>query len=206
MSRRTRARAASALALPLLVLAAPLAAADPVTYEVDAAASTFEVATKSAGVLGGLAHDHVIRAARFTGRIVYDKDAPERSSVVIEVDARSLEVVDKGISADDRREIAKTMHEEVLRTHAHRTLKFVSKKVRAGSGGLEVTGELTLAGETKEVEVAVAVDADAGALSARGSFSFLQTRFGIEPYSAGLGTIKVADAVRLSFAVKAKAR
>jgi hypothetical protein len=45
----------------------------------------------------------------------------------------------------------------------------------------------------------------ADTLMASGSFTVRQTDFGIQPYSTGFGTVKVADPVRFEFDVVGRA-
>jgi hypothetical protein len=45
-----------------------------------------------------------------------------------------------------------------------------------------------------------------GRLTARGSFSFNQTDFGMEPVTAGAGTVRVKDALDVKFVLAAHRR
>ena len=76
---------------PLLAFAPCLALASPVTYSLDPAETELVALTRPAGVFGGMAHPHVIAARDPSGSIVYDAEAPERSSVEIRLAASSLE-------------------------------------------------------------------------------------------------------------------
>jgi polyisoprenoid-binding protein YceI len=189
-----------AIAAAFFALAAAARAAEPARFRL-APESRFEVKTKTAGLFGGLAHEHVVRAARFSGTIVWAPDAPAACSVEIEIDAEALVIADQGIDEDERREIAQTMRgKDVLDVARWKTISFRSTEVRRSGSELRVRGALTLHGTTRMVEAPAVVSLEPnGRLRARGSFFFRQSDFGIEPYSAGLGTIKVADEVELLF-------
>ena len=83
--------------------------------------------------------------------------------------------------------------------------------VRAGSiGGTwdqpTVAASVTLKGQTRSIDVPLAIERTDGAIVARGAFSILQSDFGITPFSIGGGAIAVADAVEISFEIYAARR
>jgi hypothetical protein len=53
------------------------------------------------------------------------------------------------------------------------------------------------------IDVRPAIARDAGSIVARGAFRVLQSDFGITPFSIGGGAIAVADAVDVSFEIRA---
>jgi polyisoprenoid-binding protein YceI len=75
-------------------------------------------------------------------------------------------------------------------------ITFRSTDIATAGGGLRVTGDLTLLGRTAPLELDVAVND--GTLTAAGVIR--QTDFGMKPYSALFGALKVADEVRVSLA------
>lgn len=166
----------------------------PATYRL-LPESRFEVRTETAGVLSRLVHVHVVTAGAFSGTLRWDADRVDRSSVAVTVPVDSL-VVDTRADPDDRASIRATMSTRVLGASEHPRIAFRSTAVeRAPGDSLRIAGELTLAGATRPVTVTLAHRAGVGRLWVWGSFTVRQTDFGIEPYSAGLGTLKVADEV-----------
>jgi polyisoprenoid-binding protein YceI len=166
----------------------------PITYTLSPQ-SRLDVLTRKAGVLGGFGHDHRIRARSFSGTIVYDPANAAASRVEITVETRSLDVLPSGADRKDGPRVEKAMREHVLHPDRFPTITFRSRSVAPIEGGLRVTGNLTLAGQTHPVTVDVQLQAGARQLVAVGKFSIKQTDWGIEPYSAALGTIKVANEV-----------
>jgi polyisoprenoid-binding protein YceI len=61
-----------------------------------------------------------------------------------------------------------------------------------------------LKGVTKRIAVPVAATVTPQQIRAAGKYALKQTDFGIKPYSAAGGTIKVKDEVVLSFDIVAK--
>jgi hypothetical protein len=121
---------------------------------------------------------------------------PSESSVELTADAGSLRVVEatggmQSLSDDDRANIHQTIDDEILE---RQRIGFRSTAVRAGPGGdrLHAEGELTLAGETHPIAFDLVAGGD-GALSAAAVVK--QRDWGINPYSALLGALKVKDEV-----------
>jgi polyisoprenoid-binding protein YceI len=198
-----------------LVLLSPVLAARSVVYTVDPARSEFVVRLFKAGVGSALAHDHVVRATHYSGRIQGDPDEPSSVSIDVEVQSASLRADEPatraryGLSAlpsdSDREEIQRTMESTTqLDVAGHPTMRFHSTRVERNAGDrFTVTGELTIRDVGQPVSFPAIVEQRDGALHARGSFRFRQSSFGFRPYSAFLGAVKNQDEVVLEFDVVA---
>jgi hypothetical protein len=93
-------------------------------------------------------------------------------------------------SAADRAQIERAVREEIL--HAERYGEAVLQgRASAAPSGLRVVGELSLCGHKAPIELAVTERQ--GALDAR--TELIASRFGIAPYRALGGALKVADRV-----------
>jgi polyisoprenoid-binding protein YceI len=164
-----------------------------------AATSHFEVTTGKAGLLGFAGHDHRIRARAVAGHIVYRPGAPTTSRVEIVVPADSLEVLTPADTAEIR-QVTAALQADVLHVARYPEIRFVSTAMTPTPDGLRVQGALTLAGETRDVSVAVALTVSGDTLRATGTFPVRQTDFGITPYRGGpAGTVRVADRVTIEF-------
>ena len=97
------------------------------------------------------------------------------------------------LGADDKANIETTIDDEVLKGQA---IEFRSTAVQPAAAGsrLSVRGELTLVGETRPIAFDLVVGDD-GTLS--GSVVVKQSEWGITPYSALFGALKVADEVEV---------
>jgi hypothetical protein len=121
------------------------------------------------------------------------------ASIVLDADATSLRVREgtggiQALADDDMASIEQTIDEEVLKGME---IAFRSKSVEvaADGGRLSVRGDLTLAGMTHTLAFDVMIDRD-GRLS--GSAVVKQTDWGIKPYSALFGALRVADEVEVA--------
>src|ERR1700688_3553623 len=82
-------------------------------YAIDARRSTFTVRAFATGMLSAFGHNPTIAIPDFQGEIQFGTDTLEDASLRIVIQAASLVVTDD-ISAKDRQEIERRMHEEVL--------------------------------------------------------------------------------------------
>lgn len=163
--------------------------------------AVLRVFTFKEGLLSGVAHDLELAVERF--RI--DWDAAHVSATF---DTRSLRVLHAvvagrpapdALSARDRRTIERNIAEDVLATAQHAEARFESTSVEVAGDGFVVHGTLTLAGVQHELSVPVRRDGSRYAAEV----VLDQRRFGIEPYSAMLGTLKLKPEVRVRLDVPA---
>ena len=157
--------------------------------------ATLTVRTKRTGAASKAGHDLLIEVTSWSATLEPDADP----ALTLTADSRSLRVLEGtgGIQAlgdDDKAGIEKTIDDEVLEGTA---IEFRSTKVELGADGNPETveGELQLAGERHPVRFELAVAED-GRLS--GMAIVKQSDWGMKPYSALFGTLKVADEVEVS--------
>jgi hypothetical protein len=156
----------------------------------DASSADCFVFTFKEGLLSAVAHDLKLRASKF--RIEVDEAA---GSVRASFEADSLRVVCamKGgvqggsLSDKDRRDIEDNIAKDVLEPRKHARIVFESESVTRQGDGFRITGKLAIKGKERSI-----------ALSARRRGDRLvaevpvhQPDFGIKPFSAALGTMKI---------------
>jgi polyisoprenoid-binding protein YceI len=190
----------------LLVLVESASAA---TFKVDPSRSSLVVQIVRDGVAGRLAHDHVVQATTFSGRVVHDPAAREASSIHLEVETSTLKADDPATrrkfgvrgepSAADVVEIEQHMKAaEQLDVTRYPLVTFTSTAITAQAGGRYlVAGRLTIRGVTRTVEFPARVVMDGHALHGTATLAFKQSAFGYKPYSALMGAIKNKDEVTL---------
>jgi polyisoprenoid-binding protein YceI len=157
--------------------------------------ATLSVHTARAGAAAKAGHDLVIHVTDWEADLLVADD-PAQSTMTLSADASSLRVVEGtgGIQAlgdDDVTSIHKTIDDEVLR---HQGIAFRSTTVEADGDTLRARGELTIGDSARPVEFDL-VSTDAKEL--RASAVVVQSEFGIKPYSALFGALKVKDEVRV---------
>jgi len=169
--------------------------AKPRRVEIDASTAECLVFTQKEGLLSKIAHDLKIRVTKFT--LAWDGD-----TLSARFDPRSLRVVDamvKGrespgaLGAGDKKKIEKSIVSDVLHPRKHRSIEFRSSEVAPEGDGYRVKGELDLHGVTRSISAKVKLSG--GHWSAQVTID--QPAYGIEPFSAMLGTLKVKPKVRV---------
>ncbi len=142
------------------------------------------------GILSSVGHDLVLRVTAF--EIEVD---PSRPAVRARFDPASLRVAAAfrdgrpvaGPTAAERRDIERTAATTVLHADRHPEIRFESTAVTPRPDGWEVRGQLTLAGRTGPVVAEVRRQEGRRVAEAR----LHQPDFGVKPYSAMLGGLRV---------------
>ena len=180
------------------------------TYTIVPSESNFWVFVGKSGLFSALAHDHEIGVKHFGGRVVIPEAGTAGGSLEMEVDAPSLVVLDKKPSEEDKKKIFNSMHNEVLESAKYQKITFKSvsvgdlKQTGNDTYSFVVNGDLTLHGVTKRIALPVAAIITPQQLRATGKYTLKQTDYGITPYSAAGGTIKVKNEVVVNFDIVAK--
>jgi len=148
------------------------------------------------GVAAKMGHDLTLQASSWSGKADINPDDPSSSTVSVTIDAGSLEVIEgkggaKPLSESDKKDIKKNIE----KTLGRGDISFESTGVSGSAPRISVKGDLTIGGQSRPVTLDLTVD-DSG--KAQGKVSFAQTQFGIKPFSAMLGALKVKDSVDVS--------
>jgi polyisoprenoid-binding protein YceI len=166
-------------------------------YELGPNEATLSVHTRKGGAAAKAGHNLTIAVTDWSGTLAIGDD-PASSSVALTANSGSLEVTDAsgGVMAlgdDEKASIKQSIAEDVLKGGA---IEFHSSSVEpnAEGGPLTVNGELDLLGKVQPITFELQAGDD-GKLS--GSAKLKQTDFGIKPYSALFGTLKVLDEIEV---------
>ncbi|MGA8539958.1 MAG: YceI family protein, partial [Terriglobales bacterium] len=153
--------------------------------------------------LSAFGHNPTIAIRDFSGEAHVNSEDLEESSLKITVKAAALTVKDD-LSDKDRREMERTMHEEILETPTYPEIVYECSNVATTTGGdgqysIILNGDLTLHGVTRTQAVPARLVLDGESLRAFGNFSLRQTDYGLKLASVAGGTLKVKDEVKFSF-------
>jgi polyisoprenoid-binding protein YceI len=173
-------------------------------YRFDPTHSRFTVQAFAAGMLSFLGHNPTFAVTGFVGELMLDPASPaDGVSVRLTVRADSLQLMDK-VSASDRRQIEETMWRETLEVAAHPEIAFESTEVAVGprTGDempVRIMGRMTLHGlaGTHLIDARLTLYSDGVRLA--GEFVLPQSACQIQPVVALGGTIKLKDALEVSF-------
>jgi polyisoprenoid-binding protein YceI len=177
---------------------APLAAG---THTLGPDDASLTVHTKKGGAAAKAGHNLTIEVTAWEATV----EVGEEISMSLTADAHSLKVRDghggvTPLGNMERSSIEQSIDEEVLEGTA---IEFRSTNVAVVDGGLEVDGELELNGKRRPLSFELTAG-DGGALT--GAATFKQSDWGMKPYSALFGTLKVLDEVRVEFTTNERTR
>ncbi|MDP9231498.1 MAG: YceI family protein [Actinomycetota bacterium] len=169
----------------------------PGTYSLGAKNGTLSVRTGRTGAAAKAGHDLLIHVTAWQATLEVGED-PAQTSIVLDADASSLRVREgtggmQALGDDDKASILEAIDDDVLK---RKRIEFRSTAVQtADDSRISVQGELTLVGKAGPIAFDLAVGDD-GKLT--GTAVVKQTDWGIEPYSALFGALKVADEVEVA--------
>lgn len=156
-----------------------------------------QVRTYREGMASRAGHDLVIDVTAWRATVVTGLDSVP-AGVELTADPRSLRVRDgsggaKALTDRDRGEIAKNIDEKVL---GGRAIEFRSTAIErpGGNGRLGVAGELSIAGVTRPVRFDLTLGPDG---EVQGTVQVRQSEWGVKPYTALMGALKVRDEVEV---------
>lgn len=168
----------------------------PGTYSLETPDARLTIHTSRVGAASRAGHDLLIEVERWGATVEIAPD-PAQSVFELNADSRSLKVLEgtggiKALGDDDRSSIVKTINDEVLKGAS---ISFRSTAVRPeGDGRFHVTGDLEIANGISLIAFEITIGDD-GRLT--GGATVRQTEWGIKPYSALFGALKVADEVKV---------
>jgi polyisoprenoid-binding protein YceI len=167
----------------------------PGTYNLGPSDGTVQVKTGRQGMASKVGHDLTLEAGNWKATVTIDGD-PARSEIHATVEPRSLEVTSatggaKPVSDKDKKDIKKNISGLL----GNDSITFASSSVEPkDETRAKVAGALSIAGQSRPVTLDLTATAD-GRLT--GSVTVVQTQFGIKPFSAMMGALKVKDEVEV---------
>jgi polyisoprenoid-binding protein YceI len=177
-------------------------------YAIDPAMSRFTIRAFATGMFSAFGHSPTFAVRDFSGEVQFAPGTLEQACLTLKIKAASLNVQDD-VREKDKREIERTMNEQVLESSKYPEIAFKTTGVSAKKSGenqylLNLAGDLTLRGVTKPQPVAAHVVLVGNTLRAHGDFSVLQTAYGIKPVSVAGGAVKLKDELKCTFDILAR--
>uniref|UniRef100_UPI0026EADD84 YceI family protein n=1 Tax=Thiohalomonas denitrificans TaxID=415747 RepID=UPI0026EADD84 len=184
-------------------------------YRIDPERSLMVVDVLPEGPLAPtLGHAHTVSTHRLHGYVQRGEGA-ESGQVDLYLSVYDLEVDDpelraaagfeSELSQEDIRGTRRNMLTEVLDAERYPWVRLRAEPLARYGDTLRLGVDLTLHGETRRLEMPVTLVDSSESLEARGSFSLHQSEFGIEPFSALGGGLRVRDRLDFRFRVVAEA-
>ena len=170
------------------------------TYEIGPSQGTLLLHTGREGMAKKVGHDLVIQASQWSAKVNVDADNPAASTAIVTVDTRSLDVVSgeggaKALSDKDRKDIKENIDKKVLKTDKFPEITFQSTRVDStGADKATVHGDVTIMGTARPASMDITLNGN----KATGTMTLKQSDWGIKPFSALMGTLKLADVLKVT--------
>jgi hypothetical protein len=191
------------------------AAEDRAAYRVVADESELEILVFRAGALAGLGHNHIITSHGLTGSVLVgaspadsavELSMPVASLMVDEPDARAAagSAFEGEVSDGDREGTRRNMlGKKVLDAERHDRLRVVSNGAFGEFQDMTVHAEIEIRGTRHEVDLPVSASFHGDRLIAVGRTDIAHSELGLRPFTAGLGTLRVAEEITLRYRIVA---
>ncbi|MCX4186890.1 YceI family protein [Methylophaga sp. OBS4] len=189
----------------------PAKAPSGARYLVDTARSDIRIIIYPDGRFG---HAHVISGAALRGEVILPRDHHHTwIDLAIRVDALQVDEpswrMDESFESEmSERAITGTrknmLSEQVLHATQYPEIHIRSNQATGPLWQPDIQAQITLAGKTRELTVPVSVHQTGDELEVTGRLQINQSEFGIEPFAALGGVLRVADKVLIRFRIYAR--
>jgi polyisoprenoid-binding protein YceI len=168
----------------------------PGTYNFGPHNGKLVVKTFRQGLAKKVGHDLIIDVGDWSATVTVGED-PSETTVTANATVASLNPREgvggvKPLSDGDKADIRKNITQKILTSPE---ITFRSSSVKTAGNSATVSGDLTIMGRSQPVDVQLS---ESGG-RVRGNLSVVQTQFGIKPFTAMMGALKVADRVEVEF-------
>ncbi len=170
------------------------------TQQVGPQNGTLMVNTYREGIAQKIGHDLVIEVEQWDATVDVGPDGAIES-IRLNADSTSLQVREghngvKALTDKDLKDIRSSIDEKVLRG---KPIAFASTAVEPRDGGATVRGELTMVDTTRPAAFDIDVSGEG---RVAGTLPVTQSEWGIKPYKAMMGALKVRDDVEIVLDVR----
>lgn len=142
-------------------------------------------------------HDWDVKAEKQSGKLALDRSGQLQIKLLqVSVETESLKSGKSGMDKNTYK---------ALKTNKHKSISFDMKEMKSisklndNSYRVSVTGNLTIAGVTKNTGLDFIIEVASSQVILKGSKSFKMTDFGVDPPKALLGTVTTGDEVKIEF-------
>ncbi len=175
----------------------------PGSYSLNTNSGNLYVYTFKEGLLSKLAHDLLIDVTDFKVNVDVPGTGFASGSLELEIQTNSLKVIcalkdgerTDALKEKDIADIEKDMGGKVLHPDKYPTANFRSKSIQGKEGGYKISGDLSLHGVTKSIDF----DIDTNGENLKGMITLLQKDYGIKPFKAMMGTLKIKNEINIGF-------
>lgn len=171
------------------------------TFEIGPTTGRLLVHIRRDGVAARVGHDLTITFETWSGQLTLRGDDLAAAALTATFETGSITILEGTggalpLTRIDRSEIRRTAR-RLLDVDGYPTATLISTSINHAGDGATIDGTLTIRGVSAPVTIAVSAE-DSGW---RGTASIRQTSFGIKPYRAFLGALRLTDEVGIDVEV-----
>lgn len=157
--------------------------------------------TYKEGLLSRLAHDLRLTVNTYAVTLAEGHITATMDPTSIRVDGAVHQgaLDERTLSDSDRKKIENTLVQDVLRCRQYPEIRYEGAVIHDGNGRFTARGKLSLAGREVELEIPITLRD-----RVRGDLEIVPSRWGIAPFRAMAGALKVQDRVRVVFDLPAE--
>jgi polyisoprenoid-binding protein YceI len=175
-----------------------------VRFRLDPSRSKFIALGQRGGLFWFKGHEHQLAARKFSGEAAITPGTIVPASLRMTVAADSLEETGSDFTEQQKQIINKELREIVFEPEKYPEIVFTSTGIKHKSIGpnqyeVEIKGNLTLHGVTRQIEIPAKVTVSGDELRATGDFSFDRSNFNVKATSAFHGLVRVKNSVKIEF-------
>jgi len=173
-------------------------------YRLDSSQSKFIAHAMAGGLLWFKGHDHLVAIREFSGEAQLTSDQITPASLEITAKTGSMVETSSVFTDQQKQIIDKELREIVLQPDQYPDIVFRStqvsgKKLSADQYDLNITGNLTLHGVTRQIIIPSKISSTGSDIRAVGEFSIDRSDFKVKATSAFHGLVRVRDKIKFTF-------
>ena len=177
---------------------------DTQRYRLDSSQSKFIAHAMAGGLLWFKGHDHLIAVREFSGAAQLTPDQINPASLEITAKTGSMVETSSVFTDQQKQIIDKELREIVLQPDQYPEIVFRSTQVSGKKSpgeeyDLNITGNLTLHGVTRQITIPAKITFSGSNLKAVGEFSIDRGDFKVKATSAVHGLVRVRDKIIFTF-------
>lgn len=182
-------------------------------YRIDSVDSRIFFRVGRDGPMKELGHDHIIASEQLEGIVLLATD-PARSRADLRIPLRQLAVdkptyrsrfgLEPEVSPDSINGTTRNMHDGVLDTDDYPWARASARFASAVDEPPRLAVSITLHGTTFDYLVPVEIDTGNGVLRVNGEMSIEHRDFGLDPFSAAGGLLRVAERISVVFEISGR--
>jgi polyisoprenoid-binding protein YceI len=177
-------------------------------YRIDPERSLLLMLVGRDGTLKNLGHDHVIASEDLAGFVLAADDAsasradllmPLQSLIVDNAEYRTRFGLEPDVPASSIEGTTRNMQDKVLESALYPLAQVSARFASVYDEPKTLSVSITLHGTAFEYTVPVQLNIDPAELTAKGAMTIRHADFGLTPFSAAGGLLRVAEEIELSF-------